>query len=69
MDPDATLVALLDACVEARQTPASYPREEFLEALDNLRGWVKGGGFLPNVDQIDAHNTTINCGSYRIGKK
>jgi len=40
MDPDATLARFLDACNDE-------DREEATEALEDLLGWIKRGGFLP----------------------
>ncbi len=64
MDPAATLRLFLDACVEQTTTNDTYPREEALEALDNLRDWINKGGFLPFVSEID-----VRCGNtYKIGQ-
>jgi hypothetical protein len=43
MDPNATLRHLLDALREG-------DRDLVLQALDDLAGWIRQGGWLPNPD-------------------
>ena len=40
MDPDATLRRMVRAMAEG-------DRDEALDAMDDLRGWLMAGGFLP----------------------
>lgn len=68
MDPDATLVALMDALIEGNSTSADYPREEAIEALDNLRHWLKTGGAFPRVRSVDSDSSTVSSGTFRIGQ-
>ena len=69
MDPDAALIALLGACIEHKASPGNdYTRDEFLEALDNLRDWVRNDGFLPNVKAVDTDRHTVSCGTFQIGE-
>jgi hypothetical protein len=50
MDPEATLIALLEA-IDARE------REDAEALLDNLMTWIEQGGFPPNCA---AAITTLN---------
>lgn len=65
MDPAATLKKLLDALVEATTVANAdeYAREEALEALDDLAGWLKRGGFMPKVNYDAEYN------SYRLPRR
>ena len=45
MDPDEALVEFLSACGEHRHDDAT-------EALGNLLGWLKSGGFLPSDPRV-----------------
>jgi hypothetical protein len=46
MDPTAALQRFLDACLDD-------DRDEALEALDDLSGWIRRGGFLPQIERMD----------------
>lgn len=46
MDPQAALYELLEAIEDG-------DREKALDHLDALHGWIKGGGFLPDVRDME----------------
>jgi hypothetical protein len=58
MDPNACLVRLLE-CIETGD------REETVHALDDLREWIKKGGFLPRASWVSG---TAVGGRWMIGK-
>lgn len=60
MDPNACLVAFLDACAES-------DRESALELLENFTDWIDAGGFLPLVAILPDTLRTTTLGEYRIG--
>lgn len=43
MDPNAALKEMVEAFARGE-------RDEGLDALDNLRDWLMGGGFLPETE-------------------
>lgn len=50
MDPEACVRRILDACGKGED---SVDLEEFLEACDDLAGWLKRDGFVPtNISQV-----------------
>ena len=51
MDPDATLLALLDALADGDADAA-------LDAITHLGGWIAQGGYLP----CDPRPTTVGGG-------
>lgn len=46
MDPTAALRRILEACLDD-------DRDEVLDAMQDLAGWIEKGGFLPQIERID----------------